>query len=290
MPISHIYSSVGYLMRLFLFRPYHSLRLINEIGSTLSFYINSYQESGEKLNDMKRLLSIFIVLMFCVLTLSAQDNRVKKKIVLRDGTELIGFISEESGMTKITTEDGDVFYYVERDIKDILSLEPNQNVRKSKKQKDKKDSVLKNKDNKTSGYFGTVGFSATMGSFTGRLTSIHGYHYKGFHIGAGVGLGFSNFPIYNDSHYQPYADMCQSLSLPIFCHISWEFTQTKVAPFVEINAGCDPLLVFNVPYIYQAAIVQFMAGLNFKINKYGLRLSGGYDLWYGPVVNLSFKF
>ncbi len=239
---------------------------------------------------MKKLLFAFIALFLFALTLSAQDDRVKKKVNLKDGTELIGFVSKENGMTKITTEDGDVFYYLEKEIKEIESLV------KGPTKKEAKD-LKKSKKNVRKGYFGTVGLSATTGSFTGRLTTIHGYRYKGFHIGLGAGIGYGGGFEYAEYEFDGYqygykTYQASYISLPVFFHLSQEFCQTKVAPFIEFNGGYDVMAAYmefcDMSYPY---MLQLLFGLNFNFKKKSaFRLAGGYDLMYGPVASLTIKF
>ncbi len=207
---------------------------------------------------------------------------------------MVGVVSTEDGMTKVVMDNGDIFYYLPNDIKDISLVEKSKAERKSEKlalKQEKKEMRIQNRAARTKGYFGTVGVSSTLGSTTLRLTTIHGYFNKGFHIGVGVGVGIASFDYVDGDQNWRKVFSADYLSIPVFLHISQELTKTKVAPFIGVNAGYDlggDMIIYNnLSYLM---MVQPLAGLNIKLKKSSLRISGGYDLNYGPVVNFAVKF
>ncbi len=242
---------------------------------------------------MKKLITVVLFLTVAVSSLYAQDT-AKKKIKLKSGIELVGVVTTEDGMTKITIDNGDVFYYMPADIKEISEIEKTRAEKENEKQalkQAKKDSRIQNKATRSNGYFGTVGVNSTLGSFTARLTTIHGYFNKGFHIGVGVGIGIHNHMyVEEDWDGKMRAYDYPFISIPAYLHISQELTRTKVAPFIGVNAGFDLGGAMEFSNWTYALIIQPVAGLNIKLKKTALRIGGGYDLYYGPVVNLAVKF
>ncbi len=232
---------------------------------------------------MKKLTALVIILVVAVSSANAQDT-VKQKITLNNGVELIGVVSEEDGMTKIVMDNGDVFYYLEKEIKDISPL-TNAKVKKgrnvvtsSQSRNARKQGKSNDLSGKTKGYFGMVG--THIAPFANRFMTIHGYFYKGFSVGLGAGIGYGETYCWNGSYEEYYMD----ISLPVFLHVSQEFMKTKVSPYIEVDFGYDLIL--------ENPLLHIMAGVDIKARgKQSFRVGGGYDVGYFmPVLSLSYNF
>ncbi len=261
---------------------------------------------------MKKMLLIVISIALAILDISAQDGSEKRRVVLNNGMELIGIVSSEDGMTKVVTDNGDVFYYMPNEISNITALSKKNRSKTSGYFSSPPKRVKKtSRQSKTQGYFGTIGIDAAFGSFVSRVTTIQGYFNKGFRIGLGLGVGVASFKhisyfpqnsswgadyIVNKSNdfYESPIECIEDetyFSMPLFLHVSQELSRTEVSPYIAFNGGYDYfngiIIDSDVDGVF---IVQFIAGVDIKLNQASFRIGGGYDLWHGPMVNVNFKF
>ncbi len=128
-------------------------------------------------------------------------------------------------------------------------------------------------------YFGAVeyGFTVNYYSFYSGVQIIQGMKVAGFHLGAGIGFGYS----LDEGNYYGF-------DMPIFAHLSYEFIQKACAPYIAFNVG---YLLFGESLIATPSVG---LKLNFK-NGTGMRIGVGYEptfMWdvSALTMNIAYTF
>lgn len=164
---------------------------------------------------MKKIVIMIVALVSCIV-MSAQDVKVKSKVELKNGNEVVGYITEQSdGSYLVETEAGDMFFYSASEIKKIVEIE-NMKV-KTVKLTDKPQI-----DYRSKGYMGMV--SGLFGTNTG-ISIINGYRFSPhFFLGVETGVG--------------YATLAEIIQTPkVNLYLMSEFSKKRVAMFADLSCG-----------------------------------------------------
>ena len=165
--------------------------------------------------------------------MQAQNQKVKQKVQLKDGTEIIGYVAPQAdGSYVIQNEAGDMFFYTGAEIKKIVEIEEAKvkTIEKKDKSVNSKEpvSATSGREYRKKGYMGIV--SGHIGSALG-VSIINGYRFSPhFYLGIETGVGFD-----------------QSLGtaqIPtINLYLMSEFSKKRVAMFADLSGGvyCDIL-------------------------------------------------
>ncbi|MBO5933436.1 MAG: hypothetical protein J6Q19_06925 [Bacteroidaceae bacterium] len=236
---------------------------------------------------MKRILLVFLCLVFCVL-INAQDTRIKSKVELKSGkTEIVGFVTQQSdGGYLVETESGDVFYYSQDEIKNITTL-INEEAKKQARQLKKEEQMLTlGKDRSkikglmciVEGGFGYTAYShiwehscddyynyidSYLDGFNCSASFIAGYRFSP-NLFMGIGIGIDD-PLF----YQ--AD-------PLFIHLRSELTKRKIAPYLALSVGSAYLDYFP-SNINDNTFIEATIGIRKHLKKHG-------SMWCGFSVGM----
>lgn len=166
---------------------------------------------------------IFIACILCAVIVSAQEQKVKQKVQIKDGSEIIGYVAVQTdGSYLVQNESGDMFFYSAAEIKKIVEIEEIK-VKTSKPKAVKEPSQSSNQVNfKTKGYMGMV--SATLGLDNG-VSIVNGYRWSP-HFYTGLETGLMGF-------LKGYGD----IGIPLNLHLLSEFSKKRVAMFADLGAG-----------------------------------------------------
>lgn len=210
---------------------------------------------------MKKIISIIIVLLLATLSVCAQT--AKKHVVhLTNGVKIIGIVDKHSeGYVVVTTDTGDVFYYLDDEIQKITEI-------KDKSDKKNKDFSKINTQYKNRGYYGTVNFRLQL--IYPSIETIHGYRFSNyFTLGIGVGASLMGFPLY--------------------VHMSSEFMKTKVTPYISFECGANLRRAEEI-----SGISNIDAGIVIRLKKGALQIGVGCHILFEPVIlpdfNIGYRF
>lgn len=207
----------------------------------------------------------FIILgLFCAIMLSAQTDKTKCKIELKDGSVLIGYVAQQSdGSYVVESESGDIFYYTANEIRRIIELG------KDNVQIERSQSGMLYVGKKEKKYHGMVsgGVGISNDPWGGEKELIISAHYifsyrfsPSFSLGLGVGVE------YDDTRF---------FSIPVYANVLYKFSNKRVSPYISLGFGGQlPIedLIFG-PFL-DATI-----GLSFK-NESGKPLGVGLSIGY----------
>ncbi len=222
---------------------------------------------------MKKLFLIILGL-FCAILLSAQTDKTKCKIELKDGSVLIGYVAQQAdGSYVVESESGDIFYYTANEIRRITEL-VKENVRIESSKSDKRSVKGKEK-----GYLGMVNIGVGVagvtyygygeyGDYTESYTEpvlsahfINAYRFSPFFaLGLGVGVEY---------------DDDRAISIPVYANTLFEFSRKRVSPYLSLGFGVQ----YITGYEEIAPFTDLSFGLNFikkSGNTFGVGLSFGY--------------
>lgn len=173
---------------------------------------------------MKKLL-LFVACVLCTTIMSAQEQKMKQKVQLKNGTEIIGYVAPQSdGSYVVQNKDGDIFYYTSAEIKKIVEMEE---VKvKTVKVKDtpatKVNATPAEHSLKTKGYMGMV--NGLLGTDVG-VTMVNGYRFsQHFYLGFETGIAFDGL---EDGE----------IGIPLGLYMMSEFSKKRVSMFADFRAG-----------------------------------------------------
>ena len=232
---------------------------------------------------MKRILLVFLCLVFCVL-INAQDTRIKSKVELKSGkTEIVGFVTQQSdGGYLVETESGDVFYYSQDEIKNITTL-INEEAKKQARQLKKQEQMLTlGKDrSKIKGLMCIVegGFGYT--SYYYNYNHSHYYYdddyydedyyddaFNGFNYSASFIAGYRFSPNLFIGIGIGIDDPLAYEALPLFIHLRSELTKRKIAPYLALSVGSAYLDNFPTD-IDDNTFIEGTIGIRKHLKKHG---------------------
>lgn len=172
---------------------------------------------------------LFVIIASLLLTVAAgaQTEKVKQRVELKNGNEVVGYVAEQSdGSYLVETESGDMFFYSASEIKKIVEIDDVKvKTVKLKDKPDEKGSYEKSANTtayKTKGYMGMV--SGVFGMDFG-ISVINGYRFSPhFYLGLGVGVG--------------YGLIMETIHTPeINIYMMSEFSKKRVAMFADLTCG-----------------------------------------------------
>ncbi len=94
---------------------------------------------------MKKIISLIIVFSLSLLTLLAQSDKKKSVVELKSGATLIGFVEHQSGgVVIVTTDDGDIIYFTQNEIRQI-TVYVSEEEKQALKKKEEEEKLRKQK-------------------------------------------------------------------------------------------------------------------------------------------------
>ncbi|MBE6231542.1 MAG: hypothetical protein E7117_04145 [Bacteroidales bacterium] len=202
---------------------------------------------------MKKILLI-IACVLCALVVSAQEQKVKQKVHLKDGTEIIGYVAlQPDGSYVVQNESGDMFYYTAPEIKKIIEIE---DVKvKTVKLKEKNETVPV-VEYKGKGYMGMVGLALGISEV---ITMVNGYRFSPhFYLGFEAGIGYNT--------------MAYGVGIPLNLYLMSEFSKKRVAMFASLSGGC----FFSISNEVAAPQAMITLGVRTRMRK-----NPNLAMWYG---------
>lgn len=242
---------------------------------------------------MKNLL-VFVLCTCFAIGMQAQNQKVKQKVQLKDGTEIIGYVAPQAdGSYVIQNEAGDMFFYTGAEIKKIVEIEEAKvkTIEKKDKSVNSKEpvSATSGKEYKKKGYMGIV--SGHIGSALS-VSIINGYRFSPhFYLGIETGVGFD---ILLETPQVP------SINL----YLMSEFSKKRVAMFADLSGGIyydiwegavnpQAALTLGVRNRFRKNPNHAMWwGLNFGIRGWEYYFEGEYQGGFGPTIcaKIAFSF
>lgn len=242
---------------------------------------------------MKKLCFIISVLL-CTMA-SAQEQKVRQKVVLRNGTELNGYVmGQPDGGYIIETDMGDVFYYTASEIRRIVSVDAD----KAEMTSDEVGSKRKSRNEpvyfKRKGYMGIV---SVWGGDGVSVAMVNGYRFSPhFYMGVETGFGYciENGP-----------------GIPMNLYLMSEFSKKRTSMYVDFSIGA--FAAFSSDFVFQTTLTlggrtrmrknpdcAIWYGLNIGLRQYwygyttdyGHYVGHNYDTDWFPVIGpkISFSF
>lgn len=234
---------------------------------------------------MKKVL-LFIACILCALTLSAQEQKIKQKIQLKDGTEIIGYVAPQGdGSYVIENEAGDIFFYTAAEIRKIVEIQ-DVKVKTVKAKEVPTPKTATPSDYKTKGYMGIV--NGYIGNALG-ATIINGYRFSP-HFYLGIETGFRVDPEFSGC-------------IPLNIYMMSEFSKKRVSMFADFSGGALMSIGSDEPYpqcsltlgvrnrMRKNARLAMWYGLNLGVSTYYEYdfENGSHDTTY-PTINVKVAF
>lgn len=234
---------------------------------------------------MKKVLMIIVGVLLTV-AVSAQTEKVKQRVELKNGSEIIGYVAEQNdGSYLVETESGDMFFYSASEIKKIVEIDDVKvkTVKLKEKTVENSDSIV---PYRSKGYMGMV--SGTFGTDFG-VSVINGYRFSPhFYLGLGVGVGTG---LITETIHTP----------EFYLYLMSEFSKKRVAMFADFSygfyfdpwEGVDSQATITLGVRNRLRKNPNMAmwwGLNFGVRGYSYSWDGYYQSGVVPIVSAKIAF